>query len=582
MSRQQLTAIPIDLLVFSGRNPRTEMRGIEELADNIKQYGLLQPIVARPRESKFEIVVGERRVRASRLAGLESIPAIVRTLTDDQTDELRLIENVHREDLTNAEKGDAVISLWENYPDKYPTFKSVSERLGVKYDTLAMWLRYSRKISPFLRESVSSSILGEDHARFLLKYNQTRQDKLARAIVRYNLNTPQSRSFLRLHDETPNASLDELAQKARGTVIVKVPLKKLPREIRDKVRRIAEKKPERMLHTEEIERKRIKTLKETQRKSKTRASRVMNASLEAPPSPPTKSPVTQQVEQLIREVTETVNETITETPEKAQRVSDIVNEELRGLRKRLEIFPEKSRKIEPKFNRLETLTNRGVIPYTVWDFQYRDDYGGDKDFHGNCSPQVVEQCIWRLSEEGDLILDPMAGSGTALDVCNKFNRRCIGYDIKPPTNRNDIVQNDSRKIPLGKSSVDMIFVHPPYWNLTTYTGAEEKLPDLSRAKTLEEFLRMLKPVFEECFRVLRKGKFMCVLLGDLVRVGKFVPLTRKAANLAEEVGFVDYGYAVKPAHGEVSRKKSGVIVAEPVYTGNLKISHDLVMFFRKS
>lgn len=246
------------------------------------------------------------------------------------------------------------------------------------------------------------------------------------------------------------------------------------------------------------------------------------------------------------------------------------------------MFPEKSRRIEPKFHRLETLTSRGVIPYTVWDFRYRDDYGGNKDFHGNCSPQVVEQCIWRLTEENDLVLDPMAGSGTSMDVCRKFNRKCIGYDIKPPTDRNDIVQNDSRKIPLDKNSVDMVFIHPPYWNLATYTEAEEKLPDLSRAKTPEEFLKMLKPVFEECFRVLKKGKFMCVLLGDLIREGKFVPLTRKAANLAEEIGFLDYGYALKLAHGEVSRKKSGVIVAEPVYTDNLKISHDLVMFFRKS
>ena len=582
MNKQQLTTIPIGLLAFSGRNPRTEMRGLQDLADNIRQHGLLQPIVVRPRENKFEIVVGERRVRASRLAGLENIPAIVRNLTDAQTDELRLIENVHREDLTNAEKGDAVIGLWEDYPSKYPTFKSISQRLGVKYDTVLMWLRYSRKISPFVRDSVNSSTLGEDHARFLLKYDRTTQDKLARAIIRHGLNTPQTRSLLRFRDETPSARLDELAKKARGTEIVKVSLKNLPRDIRDEVRRIAERKPERTLHTAEIQRKRIKTLKETKRKDKARASRAINPSLEAPPDSPIRPLDVQQVERLIREVTQTANETVTETPEKARRVSQIVSEELQGLRRRLEMFPEKSRRIEPKFHRLETLTSRGVIPYTVWDFRYRDDYGGNKDFHGNCSPQVVEQCIWRLTEENDLVLDPMAGSGTSMDVCRKFNRKCIGYDIKPPTDRNDIVQNDSRKIPLDKNSVDMVFIHPPYWNLATYTEAEEKLPDLSRAKTPEEFLKMLKPVFEECFRVLKKGKFMCVLLGDLIREGKFVPLTRKAANLAEEIGFLDYGYALKLAHGEVSRKKSGVIVAEPVYTDNLKISHDLVMFFRKS
>jgi ParB/RepB/Spo0J family partition protein len=582
MSEQQLATIPIALLVSSGKNPRTEMRGLEDLADNIRQHGLLQPIVVRPRENKFEIVVGERRVIASRLAGLENIPAIVRNLTDEQTDQLRLIENVHREDLTNAEKGDAVIGLWEDYPSKYPTFKSISQRLGVKYDTVLMWLRYSRKISPFVRDSVNSSTLGEDHARFLLKYDRITQDKLARVIIRNGLNTPQTRSFLRFRDEAPDAHLDELARKAIETEVVKVPLRKLPREIRDQVRRIAEKKPKRILHTKESERKRIRTRKETKRRDKARASKAMNTSPGAPPDSPSDSLDAQQVERLIREVTQTASETATETPEKARRVTQIVSEELQGLRRRLEMFPEKSRRIEPKFHRLEALTSRGVIPYTVWDFRYREDYGGNKDFHGNCSPQVVEQCVWRLTEQDDLVLDPMAGSGTSLDVCRKFNRKCIGYDIKPPADRNDIVQNDSRKIPLDRNSVDMIFIHPPYWNLATYTDAEEKLPDLSRAKTLREFLEMLRPVFEECFRVLKKGKFMCVLLGDLIREGKFVPLTRKAADLAEEIGFTDYGYGVKLAHGELSRKKSGVIVAEPVYTDNLKISHDLIMFFKKS
>jgi len=267
--------------------------------------------------------------------------------------------------------------------------------------------------------------------------------------------------------------------------------------------------------------------------------------------------------------------------EKRQRAKDIFDEEFNSLQKRLEIFPEKSAKIEPKFTRFKELVTRGVIPYTVWDFPDRDDYAGDKDFHGNCSPQIVEQCIWRLTEEGDLVVDPMAGSGTALDVCRKFNRKCIGYDIKPPTERVDIIQNDSHHIPLTDNFVDMVFIHPPYWNLVFFTRAEEKLPDLSRAGTPEQFLELLKEVFQECYRILKPRKFMCVLVGDLIRDGSFVPLCRKTANMAEKLGFVDYGYAVKLAHGEVSRKKSGVIVAEPIYTDNLKISHDAVMFLRK-
>jgi len=614
MSEQILPMIPIGSLIYSGRNPRQEFRDIKELAGNIKVHGVLQPIIVRPKGSKFEVVVGERRVRASIQAGLEEIPAIIRSLTDNQTDEFRLIENVHRDNLTNAEKGDAVIALWENYPEHYPTFKSIAESLNVKYDTLQMWLRYSRKLSESLRGYVSSSILGEDHARFLLKYDKNTQDRLARILIKHNLNTTQARHFLKLYDENLNDNLDELAQKSKGIEIVRVPLETLPKKVRKEVKRIAEEKPKPELQTEEIKRKRLETFRKTIRKKKERKwSKEQRARTSEPSSllryaeenKPSKSmeeslfsatkpmvfenalksetpEIPEHVAHLTEKVVEQIRETVAQAPEKVERISEIVSEELKGMRKRLEMFPEKSKKIEPKFEKFKTLINRGVIPYTVWNFQYRDNYGGDKDFHGNCSPQIVEQCIWRLTEEGDLVVDPMAGSGTVLDVCKKFNRKCIGYDLNPPENRPDIIQNDSRKIPLESNMVDMIFIHPPYWNLTYFTKAEENLPDLSRAKNVDEFVDMLEQVFQECYRILKPEKFMCVLLGDLIREGKFVPLCRKTANMAEKNGFVDYGHAVKLAHGEVSRKKSGVIIAEPVYTDNLKISHDFIIFFKKS
>ncbi len=601
MSRTEYTMIPMDLITFSSRNPRTEMKGLEELAENIKQHGVLQPVLVRKKDGKFELVVGERRVRASVMAGLRGIPAIIRDLTDVQTDELRLIENIHREDLTNAEKGDAVIALWENYPQEYPTFKSIAESLNVKYDTLQMWLRYSRKLSESLRGYVSSSILGEDHARFLLKYDKNIQDELAGVLIKHNLNTTQTRQFLKFYDEYPNDNLDELAQKSKGVEIVRVSLQKLPEEVGKEVKRIVEEKPKLGLQTEEIKKKRLETFQKTIVKDKERKknndqretfqsvlplqhvdTNRKSDSMEELLTSESERLIPQSVAHLTEEVVEQIKETVSLAPGKVERISQIVTEGLSGMHKRLEMFPEKSEKIEPKFEKFRTLTDRGVIPYTVWDFQYRADYGGDKGFHGNCSPQIVEQCIWRLTEEGDLVVDPMSGSGTTLDVCRRFNRKCIGYDINPPQNRSDIVRNDSRKIPLENSTVDMIFLHPPYWNLTYFTKAEEKLPDLSRAKNIDEFIDMLELVFRECYRILKPKKFMCVLLGDLIREGKFVPLCRKTLNMAERLGFADCGQAVKIAHGEVSRKKSGVIIAEPIYSDNLKISHDLVMFLRKT
>jgi DNA modification methylase len=291
--------------------------------------------------------------------------------------------------------------------------------------------------------------------------------------------------------------------------------------------------------------------------------------------------ITEKIKERANDMSEQLQRSLIQaSPKKAERIADIANEGFKNLERRLESFPERSQKMEPKFEQLAAWEERGIIPYTIWDFQYRDDYAGDKDFHGNCSPQIIEQCIWRFTAEGDTVCDPMAGSGTAIDVCNRYQRHCLAFDINPT--RTGIKKADSRHMPLDSGSIDMVFIHPPYWNLVTYTnGSENKPGDLSRAKSLEFFIEGLGEVFNECKRILKEDKYMCVLLGDMVRDGKFIPLCRKTASKAEQFGFTDCGYAIKLAHGEVSRKKSGVIVAELAYTNNLKISHDLIMFFKK-
>ncbi len=285
------------------------------------------------------------------------------------------------------------------------------------------------------------------------------------------------------------------------------------------------------------------------------------------------------VNELVKGFDQQIRNILAQVPDRASRVADIVQEELTGLERRLNAYPKNTQKMDAKFEQLRIFEERGVIPYTIWDFQYRDDYAGDKGFHGNCSPQIVEQCVWRLTNEGDLVVDPMVGSGTTIDVCKEHNRRCLGYDLTPV--RDDIIQADAKELPLDDDSADMVFIHPPYWSMVRYSNGNRNPADLSRAATIEDFTGMLKAVLQECKRVLKPGKYLCVLLGDMVKKGAFVPICRKAANLLEEIGMVDSGYAVKLAHGDTSRRKSGVIVAELVATDNLKVSHDLAMFFRK-
>jgi ParB family chromosome partitioning protein len=124
-------------------NPRLEinLEHLSELADSIKEVGLLEPIIVRPMDEGFEVVVGERRYRASQQAGLRKVPAIIREYSDDEVVQLNLIENVHREDLSAVEKGRVCKYLLENCAEKFPSQVALAKKIGVSSDIVSLWLR---------------------------------------------------------------------------------------------------------------------------------------------------------------------------------------------------------------------------------------------------------------------------------------------------------------------------------------------------------------------------------------------------------------------------------------------------------
>lgn len=237
---------------------------------------------------------------------------------------------------------------------------------------------------------------------------------------------------------------------------------------------------------------------------------------------------------------------------------------------------EKSNNMKAKLETLKKTTESGVVLSSVWNFGNRDNYAGDRDFHGNAPTQVVEQCILRLTKVKDLVVDPMAGSGTTIDVCKTFNRKVKAFDLNPT--RKEIVENDSRKIPLKNKTTDLVFLHPPYMDMVKYSKKPE---DLSR-QGVDGFLEGMKQIIEESQRILKNEGYMCILVGDLVRKGSFIPITRKLANICEEIGFIDCGTAIKITKDSVSQRRRGkAIYAELANTKNLKQNHDTVMFWRK-
>jgi ParB family chromosome partitioning protein len=142
-------------------NPRLEVdiSRLNELAASIKEVGLLQPIVLRPVDEEYEVVLGERRYRASQQAGLEKIPAIVRDYTDDEVVQLNLVENIQREELSAVEKGRVCKYLLKNCADKYPSQLSIAKKIGVSADAVSLWLRTVEVVPKEAQQYIAPSMI---------------------------------------------------------------------------------------------------------------------------------------------------------------------------------------------------------------------------------------------------------------------------------------------------------------------------------------------------------------------------------------------------------------------------------------
>ena len=240
----EIKSIPVGKIVITGDNPRKEFNldSLNELGESLLSHGLLQPILVRPKEDYYELVVGERRLRAAQLKGMFEIEARIEDLDDATCMELSLIENIHREDLSLADKGDGVYALMEKYPEKYPTIKSVATSLKTPSDTVYKWTENSRKISKHVKALTDVRKLSEDHVAKLLKYDHETQDKLADIFIKHELTTRNTREFIKLYDEKPFTNLDELANKSKGIKLVEINMETLSDEARNEVEVILKRK----------------------------------------------------------------------------------------------------------------------------------------------------------------------------------------------------------------------------------------------------------------------------------------------------------------------------------------------------
>jgi ParB family chromosome partitioning protein len=194
--REELRQIPIDLLQRGKYQPRTHMNpeALEELAASIKAQGVVQPIVARPLSGgQYEIIAGERRWRAAQLAGLETVPAVVRKIPDEAAIAISLIENIQREDLNPIEEANAFTRLIDEF---HMTHQQVAEAVGRSRAAVTNMLRLLT-LNGEVRDLLDNGHMDMGHARALLALEGKQQSQTARQVVDKRLSVRETENLVR-------------------------------------------------------------------------------------------------------------------------------------------------------------------------------------------------------------------------------------------------------------------------------------------------------------------------------------------------------------------------------------------------
>lgn len=221
-SEGTLREIPVDEVVASRRQPRHvfDEDELNELAESVRHLGVVQPVVVRPLTAergagtdaevvdgdvtgpRFELIAGERRLRAARLAGLKTIPAVVRTVDDMASLEIALAENVARQDLNGIEEAHAYAALSDEFG---LTHERIAELVGKSRVAVTNTIRLL-ELPDDVQEMVEETLLSEGHARALLGLSEHgERRRVARLVVKQGLTVRQTEALVRKLCESDTA-----------------------------------------------------------------------------------------------------------------------------------------------------------------------------------------------------------------------------------------------------------------------------------------------------------------------------------------------------------------------------------------
>lgn len=164
-----------------------------------------------------------------------------------------------------------------------------------------------------------------------------------------------------------------------------------------------------------------------------------------------------------------------------------------------------------------------VFTTTLWEYpsqHYGEGMQGDKDYAGATPSWVIWQLLQRYTRENDLVVDPMCGSGTTIDVARDLKRRGLGYDLTP--SRSDIFRADARKLPLEDGKADFAFVDPPYSTHIEYSQDPKDIGKLDAAGSDggAVYYEAMEKVIGELYRVLKDRRYLALYVSDSWRKRK--------------------------------------------------------------
>ncbi len=197
-SSSGLQVLPVDLIQRGRYQPRVhfEPQALQELADSIRAQGVIQPIVVRPLGTgSYELIAGERRWRASQVAGMDTIPAVIRELDDSTAAAISIIENIQREDLNPLEESRALQRLIDEFT---MTHQEVADSVGRSRTAVTNLLRL-RELNEDVKTLVDEKQIEMGHARALLAITGLEQSVLAKKVADKGMSVRETEALVRRH-----------------------------------------------------------------------------------------------------------------------------------------------------------------------------------------------------------------------------------------------------------------------------------------------------------------------------------------------------------------------------------------------